>query len=46
MLQINYIRENREEAIKKLAKRGFDAKATIEDIVAKDDLRKETQKIN
>ena len=43
MLQINYIRENREEAIKKLAKRGFDAKATIEDIVAKDDLRKETQ---
>ena len=43
MLQINYIRENREEAIRKLAKRGFDAKATIEDIVAKDDLRKETQ---
>jgi len=43
MLQINYIRENREEAITKLAKRGFDAKATIEDIVAKDDLRKETQ---
>ena len=29
MLQINYIRENREEAIKKLAKRGFDAKATL-----------------
>ena len=43
MLQINYIRENREEAIKKLAIRGFDAKATFEDIVAKDDLRKETQ---
>lgn len=43
MLQINYIRENREEAITKLAKRGFDAKATFEDIVAKDDLRKETQ---
>ena len=43
MLQINYIRENREEAITKLAKRGFDAKATLEDIVAKDDLRKETQ---
>ena len=43
MLQINYIRENREEAIRKLAKRGFDAKATLEDIVAKDDLRKETQ---
>ena len=43
MLQINYIRENREEAIKKLAKKGFDAKAIFEDIVAKDDLRKETQ---
>ena len=43
MLQINYIRENREEAITKLAKRGFDAKDTFEDIVAKDDLRKETQ---
>ena len=43
MLQINYIRENREEAIKKLAKRGFDAKATFEEIIAKDDLRKETQ---
>ena len=43
MLQINYIRENREEAIRKLAKRGFDAKATFKDIIAKDDLRKETQ---
>ncbi|MEC8273531.1 MAG: serine--tRNA ligase [Bacteroidota bacterium] len=43
MLQINYIRENREEAITKLAKRGFDAKATFEDIITKDDLRKETQ---
>ncbi len=43
MLQINYIIENREEAIRKLAKRGFDAKATFKDIVAKDNLRKETQ---
>jgi len=43
MLQINYIRENKEEAITKLAKRGFDAKATFEEIIAKDDLRKETQ---
>ena len=43
MLQINYIKENKEEAITKLAKRGFDAKTTFEDIIAKDDLRKETQ---
>ena len=43
MLQINYIRENREEAISKLAKRGFDATTVFEDIIAKDDLRKETQ---
>jgi len=43
MLQINYIRENTQEAIAKLTKRGFDAKAAFEDILAKDDLRKETQ---
>ena len=43
MLQINYIRENREEAISKLTKRGFDATTVFEDIIAKDDLRKETQ---
>ena len=41
MLQINYIRENREEAITKLAKKAL--LATFEVIVAKDDLRKETQ---
>tara|TARA_Y100000813_G_scaffold42176_1_gene28877 strand:- start:10722 stop:11993 length:1272 start_codon:yes stop_codon:yes gene_type:complete len=44
MLQINYLRENIDEAIIKLAKRGFDAKAKFEEIFAKDDLRKETQK--
>ena len=44
MLEINYLRENIEEAIIKLAKRGFDAKAKFEDVIAKDDLRKETQK--
>ena len=43
MLQINYIRENTHEAITKLAKRGFDAKASLEEIIAKDKLRKETQ---
>ena len=43
MLQINYIRENKENAIEKLAKKGFDASTILEDIVAKDDLRKETQ---
>jgi seryl-tRNA synthetase len=43
MLQINYIRENTQEAITKLAKRGFDAKASLEEIIAKDKLRKETQ---
>ena len=36
-------KENREEAISKLAKRGFDATTVFEDIIAKDDLRKETQ---
>ena len=35
MLQINYIRENREEAITKLAKRGFDAKATLKILLLK-----------
>ena len=43
MLQINYIRENTQEAIDKLAKKGFDAKSSFQEIIAKDDLRKETQ---
>ena len=43
MLQINYIRENTQEAIEKLSKKGFDAKASFDEIISKDNLRKETQ---
>ena len=43
MLQINYIREKTQEATARLAKKGFDAKVVFEEIIAKDDLRKETQ---
>lgn len=43
MLQINYIRDNTQEAIDRLAKKGFDAKSSFNEVIAKDDIRKETQ---
>jgi len=43
MLQPNYLRENRQEAIDRLAKRGFDATEAVDRIIALDDSRKATQ---
>ncbi len=44
MLQLNNIRENKEEIIKQLAVKNFDAADIINEIVELDDLRKKTQK--
>ncbi len=43
MLQINYLRENREKAIDGLAKRGLDAQQTIDDILTLDEQRRQAQ---
>jgi seryl-tRNA synthetase len=43
MLQLNYIREQKEEAIQKLAKKGFEAASIFSEIIALDDQRKSTQ---
>jgi seryl-tRNA synthetase len=43
MLQTTFLRDNRQEAIDRLAKRGFDASATVDAIIALDDTRKATQ---
>jgi len=43
MLQINYIRENKEEAISRLAVKNFDGKTAIEKILALDADRRKTQ---
>lgn len=43
MLQLNYIREQKEEAIQKLAKKGFEATSIFSEIIALDDQRKSTQ---
>ena len=43
MLQLNYIREQKEEAIQKLAKKGFDATTILAEVIALDDKRKSTQ---
>lgn len=46
MLEIIRIRENKEEVIKGLIKKNFDnAEAAVEDVLRKDDLRKETQTV-
>lgn len=45
MLQINFIKENKEEVIRKLAVKNFDAKEIIENIIKLDDERKSTQNI-
>lgn len=44
MLQINFIRENKEEVIKKLAVKNFNNTKLIEEIIGLDDKRKQTQK--
>lgn len=43
MLQIAYIRENQEKVIKALAKRNFDASATVAEVVALDESRRAVQ---
>lgn len=43
MLQLTYIRNNKEKAIEALKKRGFDAKDTLDSILEFDDKRKLTQ---
>jgi len=43
MLQIGFIRENREKVIKALAKRNLDARAMVEDVVQLDEKRRATQ---
>ncbi|VXB36159.1 Serine--tRNA ligase [Flavobacterium sp. 9AF] len=43
MLQVAFIRENKEEVIKRLAKRNLDAQSLIESVVALDEKRRATQ---
>lgn len=43
MLQISYIRENKEKVITALAKRNMDVKALIEDVIQLDENRRNTQ---
>lgn len=43
MLQLNYIREEKEKAIQKLAKKGFDASSILSEVVSLDNDRKKTQ---
>lgn len=43
MLQLNYIREQKEKAIQKLAKKGFDATTILAEVIILDDKRKSTQ---
>ena len=43
MLQIAFIRENKEKVIKALAKRNIDAKATVDEVVQLDEKRRSTQ---
>ena len=43
MLQIAYIRENKDEVVKRLAKKNLDAKNAIEEVIALDEKRRATQ---
>ena len=43
MLQINYIREHKAEALERLKKRNIDVDKLFNEIIEKDDLRKDTQ---
>ena len=43
MLQIAYIRENKDEVVKKLAKKNLDAKNAIDEVIALDEKRRATQ---
>ena len=43
MLTVNYIRENKTEAIERLAVKQFNANQILDEVILKDDLRKKTQ---
>jgi len=43
MLQIAYIRENKDEVVKRLAKKNLDAKSAVEEVIALDEKRRATQ---
>jgi len=43
MLQLNYIREKKEEALERLAIKNFDAGKLLDEIIKLDDVRKRTQ---
>lgn len=43
MLQVHFIRENKEEVITRLAKKNFDATAVVELVIALDEKRRNTQ---
>jgi len=43
MLQIQFIRENKEEVIARLAKKNMDAKSIVEDVINLDENRRSTQ---
>ncbi|MDX5320849.1 MAG: serine--tRNA ligase [Bacteroidota bacterium] len=43
MIQIAFIRENREEVVQRLAKRGLDVNQMVDQILAADELRRKTQ---
>lgn len=43
MLQIQFIRENKEEVIARLAKKNMDAKSIVEDVINLDEKRRSTQ---
>lgn len=43
MLQLNYIRENKEEVIERLLVKNFDASSLIEEIIQLDSIRRSTQ---
>lgn len=44
MLQLNYIRENKDEVINRLAVKNFDGRKVIDDVVNLDEVRRSTQK--
>ncbi|MBL7891828.1 MAG: serine--tRNA ligase [Bacteroidia bacterium] len=44
MLQLNYIRENKDEVINRLAVKHFDGRKVIDDVVNLDEVRRSTQK--
>ncbi len=44
MLQLNYIRENKADIIKRLAIKNFDATVIVDEVIELDDLRKKHRK--